>query len=133
MMREIIDHGDAVDLAANFASATDAFESRECFGNNIALNSPGISGNDRGERVQHIERSNQRSLEAGPLATVAKDAKARHASGVIDVSSLPSRIATRATGFQLREKLLAHLAHNFTNVRTVPANNQTTVARHGIH
>src|SRR5712692_8618886 len=133
MMREIIDHGDAVDLAANFATATDALESRERFGNGFALNSPGVSGDDDRKRVQHIERSDQRNLKAGPLAAVTEDAKARHTSRVINVTRLPTRIAARAKGFQLREKLLAQLTNDFAHVRTVPSDNQTAVARHGIH
>src|SRR5713226_8200089 len=58
MMREIIDDGDAVYLAANFATATDAFEGGEGFSDRWALNSPGVSGDDNGKRVKHIERSN---------------------------------------------------------------------------
>src|SRR5258707_15809634 len=105
-MRKVIDHGNAVYFAANFTAPADALKSGQRFRDRRALNTPGIGGHDRGERVQHIKRSNQRSLETGPFAAVAEDTKARQPSRVINVTRLPARLAAGAEGFHLRGKLI---------------------------
>ena len=55
MMRKIIDHDDAIDLAADFAAAADALEARQRGGDGCAFDAPGIRGDDRRQAVAYIE------------------------------------------------------------------------------
>src|SRR5258708_13996686 len=110
-MRKVIDHGNAVYFAANFTAPADALKSGKSLGDRRAPNAPGIGGNDRGERVQHIKRSNQRRLETGPFATVAENTKARQPSRVINVTRLPARLSAGAESFHLRKKRSTHLTN----------------------
>src|SRR5260370_18324086 len=98
-MRKVIDHGNAVYFAANFTAPADALKSGKSLGDRRALNPPGIGGHDRGERVQHIKSSNQRSLETGPFAAVAGDTKTAPASRGVKFPRFPHTLRSRAQGF----------------------------------
>ena len=58
-MREVIDDGDAVYFATNFAATANAFESCECLSNCLTTNSPGVGSNHHGQTVAHVEFAKQ--------------------------------------------------------------------------
>ncbi len=58
MMGEIIYDGDAVYLTANFAAAANALESDERISYGLALNSPGVGGNDDRQAVRTLKSPN---------------------------------------------------------------------------
>src|SRR5882724_9682273 len=108
MMREIVDHGNAIDFAANFTATPHALEGRHRVDDGSRFNAPGIGGNDYRQTVAHIELAYQRRLKLAPLGSFAKDAKTRHPSGTINVAGLPARVLTSAESFDLSKKSLTH-------------------------
>src|ERR1700730_2859711 len=133
MMSKIIDDSYARLLAPNFGPALHVPKSCQCVGDRLSLNSPGVSGDDHRQGIQHVEIANQRDPELAPRMTFAEDTKACQLAAVIDIARLPLRVFSSAEGFELSEKFLAHRRDNFAHMRTVPTGDQPSVAGHQIH
>src|ERR1700716_2375349 len=132
-MGKVVDHRDAVNFAANFATPPDALESRERRGDSFTLNPPGISGNDRRQAVTYVEIADQRRLKFAPFQSLMKDPKASSPLRVVNVARLPTGVLTRAKRFHFREQLSLHRRDYLVQMWTVPAGNQTPIARHQVH
>src|SRR5215813_12028516 len=107
MMREIINHCDALDLAANFQPPAHTFETGERASNRLARNAPGIGRNDYRQTVAHVEFANQGRAELSPIAAFTRDREMRHAVCEPDVSRLPFRIIAGAERLEIRKQPLA--------------------------
>src|ERR1700682_6015954 len=133
MMRKVINDSDAVNFTADLTTAADTLERSERVGDGLALDSPGIGGNDRGQGIAHVEVPNQRHLKLAPFRCLAEDMKARHSFRVIYLTRLPSRLLTQAKRFNLREQFVPHRRDHLAHLRTVPAGNQPPGAGYQVH
>src|SRR5215472_1657835 len=103
MMRKVVDHGDARLLAAHLGAAAHVFERLECCGDGLSLNPPGISGDDHGERIEHVEIADQRYLKLTPFFAFAKNLESHQRTTVIDITGLPGGAVRDTERLQLRE------------------------------
>src|ERR1700716_1002984 len=117
--------------SVNFAATRPhALESRQRRRDGLRLKSPSISGNDCRQTVTHVEIADQRRLKFAPFQSLTKDPKVSAPLCEINVARLPTGVLTRAKRFHLREQLSLHRRDYLAQMWTVPAGNQTPIARH---
>ena len=133
VMSKIIDDNYAAFFAAHFRPAANILETCKCFADLFTRDSPRIGSNYHRQTVKQVEVAKQPGAKPCPLGPFAEDCERRKFARVIAIANLPARCFVKAKCFQLREQLLADRLNHVSDVRTVPAGDQTSIRGHQIH
>ena len=135
MVREIVDHRDATDLAAHFHSPLHAGECAQPFAHAVPIRLYCFRRGDHRQDVSYVERAGKRCVDHSPFLVGSERVEPGAALAELDLAGVPVRLAGRRLGLvsigkrlHRRERLGRQLAHD----RRIPARDQDSVLRNEV-